>query len=349
MADLGDEDPLSAIEMRSHLSKPTNYQFSSSVAQLVEHRTVNPLVPGSIPGRGAGAKCIPCLLGPSCAGKTFVASSLINALPVSIINIDPGLAFREMDVGTAKPDCSEEYFLVDIISPNEMWSSFRFKGMARNLIPKIIAEGRVPIISGGSFFYYKVLVEALNGVSIKNRYFNSIGFINSRCDAQLQPNWLNPTRCNLQSARVITRNILKIFLQVGVTILHFCTEQTVYKFLPLILFPSDLNILRNRITLRLTNMINDGLVEEVIFLRRKYRLSSASHCMRLIGYKQAWNYLSGSGSYGLMINSTLASTFALVKRQLGWLKSFDRYIALNCCQPQQQLLQSAIKAVGQFV
>ena len=349
MENLGAEDAFSEAKIMSSAWLPPSHQFSSSVAQLVEHRTVNPLVPGSIPGRGAKAECIPCLLGPSCSGKTFLASRLIEAMPVSIINIDSGLMFREMDIGTAKPVRPEEYFLINILSPDEIWSAFEFKERVKLLIPKIIAEGRVPVITGGSLFYYKMLAEALDGVPTKNRYTNIVGFNSSRCESKLQFGWLRPTHYSFRCPIIITRNILKIFLQIGVTGLHLSIEHRNYQFLPLILFPSNLNSLKKRLASRFENMIANGLVEEVVFLKRKYRLNPASHCMRLIGYSQVLSYLNGTESYGLMKRRALASTAELVKKQLAWIKSLTRYAALDCSQPHQQLLQSTMKLMGRFV
>ena len=70
------------------------------------------------------------LMGPTASGKTAVAMALADRFPVELISVDSAQVFRNMDVGTAKPDrdtlARYPHRLIDLISPEESYSAARF-------------------------------------------------------------------------------------------------------------------------------------------------------------------------------------------------------------------------------
>ena len=70
------------------------------------------------------------LMGPTASGKTGLALALAERLPVDIVSVDSAQVFRDMDIGTAKPDAATQerhpHRLIDLISPEERYSAAQF-------------------------------------------------------------------------------------------------------------------------------------------------------------------------------------------------------------------------------
>src|SRR5512145_476873 len=106
------------------------------------------------------------LMGPTASGKTGVAVELAQRLPVELISVDSALVFRDMDIGTAKPDAATlaraPHHLIDIIDPTEAYSAAAFRHDALRLMAEITARGRIPLLVGGTMLYFKALREGLS-------------------------------------------------------------------------------------------------------------------------------------------------------------------------------------------
>ena len=107
------------------------------------------------------------LMGPTASGKTAVAMELARCFPVELISVDSAQVFRDMNIGTAKPDAEtlEAYphHLIDLISPEEAYSAARFRHDALALMDEIGARGKIPLLVGGTMLYFKTLLEGLCG------------------------------------------------------------------------------------------------------------------------------------------------------------------------------------------
>src|SRR5512145_1567188 len=106
------------------------------------------------------------LMGPTASGKTGVAVELAQQLPVELISVDSALVFRDMDIGTAKPDAATlaraPHHLIDIIAPTEAYSAAAFHHDALRLMKDITARGKIPLLVGGTMLYFKALREGLS-------------------------------------------------------------------------------------------------------------------------------------------------------------------------------------------
>src|SRR5450631_2451104 len=106
------------------------------------------------------------LLGPTASGKTNVAVELAQHLPVELISVDSALVFRDMNIGTAKPDAATlslaPHHLIDIIDPTEAYSAAAFRHDALRLMADITARGKIPLLVGGTMLYFKALREGLS-------------------------------------------------------------------------------------------------------------------------------------------------------------------------------------------
>ncbi len=105
------------------------------------------------------------VMGPTASGKTDVAMSLREHLPVDIISVDSAQVYRQMDIGSAKPDREtlkkHPHQLIDIRDPVDAYSAGDFLKDAREKMSEISSAGRIPLLVGGTMLYFKVLLEGL--------------------------------------------------------------------------------------------------------------------------------------------------------------------------------------------
>ena len=123
------------------------------------------------------------------------------------------------------------------------------------------------------------------------------------------------------------------------------TYQLPYQLIPLALIPSDRKQLHERIAVRFADMLQQGLLDELEDLQRKYVLNSDMASMRCVGYRQAWQYLKGDIDKPDLIEQGIAATRQLAKRQLTWLRGMPDNIEFDCLEPDlnEQVLQEVRK------
>jgi tRNA dimethylallyltransferase len=90
------------------------------------------------------------LIGPTASGKTSLACELATRFPCDIISIDSAQVFRDMNVGTAKPDAATlarfPHRLIDLITPEQRYSAAAFRSDALREMAAITAAGRIPLL-----------------------------------------------------------------------------------------------------------------------------------------------------------------------------------------------------------
>lgn len=105
-------------------------------------------------------------MGPTASGKTELAMALRELLPVDLISVDASQVYRGMDIGTAKPSADElaqaPHRLIDIRDPSQPYSAAEFCDDARKAIEAIHQTGRIPLLVGGTIFYFHALEYGLS-------------------------------------------------------------------------------------------------------------------------------------------------------------------------------------------
>jgi tRNA dimethylallyltransferase len=108
---------------------------------------------------------VPVLAGPTAVGKTAVAVALGRLLPITVISADARQVYRGLDIGTAKPDAALRARLphrgIDVVDPGERYSAGRFARDAARWLAEIAAEGRQPLVVGGTGLYIRALAGGL--------------------------------------------------------------------------------------------------------------------------------------------------------------------------------------------
>jgi len=284
-------------------------------------------------------------MGPTASGKTNAAVELLQRLPVELISVDSALVYRDMDIGTAKPDAATlqkaPHHLIDVIDPTEAYSAAQFRADAMRLMADITARGKVPLLVGGTMLYFKALQSGLGELP------QADPAVRARLDAEaLQIGWpgMHAKLAKIDpetAARLMTtdsqrvQRALEVCELSGKTMTQLFAEQAAtalpYHLLKLALVPSDRSVLHERIALRFEQMLEAGLIDEVKALRAKYpALTADLPSMRCVGYRQAWQYLDGEFGLDELREKGIAATRQLAKRQLTWLRGMEDTVEFDC-------------------
>ena len=278
------------------------------------------------------------IMGPTASGKTAVAMALADRFPVELISVDSAQVFRDMDVGTAKPDRATlaryPHRLIDLISPEESYSTARFRSDALAAMAEISAAGKVPLLVGGTMLYFRSLLHGLADLPHADAALRAeidaeaaalgwpamhakLALFDPSTAARLHPTDSQRLQRALEIYRLTGRPMSELLAE---------SEQLkpAYDFLSIGLLPGERAVLHERIARRFDEMLLAGLDEEIQGLRARYTLSLNLPSMRCVGYRQTWEALEGIIPRHELRDRGIFATRQLAKRQITWLtNSFD--------------------------
>ena len=302
------------------------------------------------------------LMGPTASGKTGAAVALMTKLPVEIISVDSALVFKDMNIGTAKPEAEvleqAPHHLIDIIDPTSAYSAANFRSDALRLMADITARGKIPLLVGGTMLYFKALEDGLSGLP------EADSSVRAALDAEAaQIGWpamhrklaaidpVTAARLEPNDTQRIQR-ALEVYQISGETMSSLFAKQTnealPYRLLKIALVPSDRKVLHDRIALRFDQMLAAGFVDEVRALIAKYpTLTPESTAMRCVGYRQALEHLAGDYHAAELRDRGIFATRQLAKRQLTWLRGMDDTKELDCLNPA--IYEIVLQEISQFI
>lgn len=290
------------------------------------------------------------LMGPTASGKTALAIELCQRLPVEIISVDSALIYKGMDIGTAKPDAAElalaPHRLIDILDPSVVYSAADFRRDALAAMTDITAQGKIPLLVGGTMMYFKALLEGLSPLpsadpeiraQIEARVaqdgwqvlHDELSRIDPVAGARIHPN--DPQRLS---------RALEVYYISGKTMTELTEtagENLPFNAYQFAIAPADRKILHQRIEMRFQMMLNAGFEDEVRALYQRGDLHPDLPSIRCVGYRQMWSYLAGEISYDDMVYRGICATRQLAKRQLTWLRGWEGVHWLDSEQPEQSL------------
>ena len=275
------------------------------------------------------------LLGPTASGKSALALALAARLDAEIISVDSGAVYRGMDIGTATPDAAMRaqipHHLINITDPTDTYNVGRFYRDAVDCAADIRARGKLPLFVGGTMMYFNALFAGLTPhPPVPAAITEAV-----RQEAE-QEGGLQTLHAELQrtaptaAARLPVRDAQRIVRAVA---LHRSgwTEDGApdapappLEITPLLLVPARRDLLRTRIRTRLDEMWTAGLLEETRALLEKWKLPPQSAPLKLAGYKQAAQHLRGEISVDEMREKAATATCQLAKRQLTWMKKWQK-------------------------
>ncbi len=288
-----------------------------------------------------------CLMGPTASGKTDVAVHLVKNMPVEIISVDSVLIYKDMNIGSAKPDeqtlSVAPHRLIDFLDPAQSYSVAEFRRDALQAMAEISAKGKIPLLVGGTMLYYRALLSGLSilpaadgavrekleieAASIGwNAMHDRLKVVDPDAAARIHPN--DPQR--IQRA-------LEVYEISGepLSLLqkrHKTENSLPYNVTKLIVNPKDRAVLHQRIEKRFHKMLESGFIEEVKSLYSRVDLNINMPSMRAVGYRQVWEYLDQQRDYQSMVERGIVVTRQLAKRQLTWLRKEEDAVWLDSQQ-----------------
>jgi tRNA dimethylallyltransferase len=314
------------------------------------------------------------ILGPTASGKSALAMAVAQQLPIEIISVDSAQVFQQMNVGTAKPSLEDmatvPHHLINIISPEQVFSAAQFALQATRLEGEIKARGNLPVCVGGTMLYVSALTQGLNDLPSANAEIRAA--LNAEAEEHGWPSLhqrllaLDPkaaAKIQPMDAQRIQR-ALEVIMLTGKTISEQQSHEKLAinndgKHLVISLEPSDRLALHSRIETRLKLMYAQGLIDEVRQLRALNTLSADMPSMRCVGYRQVWEALDlfeglladlDAENHGITRHSfplALAATRQLAKRQLTWLRANEKRHTFDCLHNTATLLQPTLKLIEQ--
>lgn len=274
-----------------------------------------------------------CLMGPTASGKTDLACALVTHLPCEIISVDSAMIYREMNIGTAKPDAEtlllSPHHLIDILEPHASYSAANFCTDAIRLCESILSRGKIPLLVGGTMMYFRALQQGLSVLPeadlqvrvqlLEQAQQHGWGFMHDRL---LDVDPIAAARIHPHDTQRISR-ALEVYALTGQSLsscLQDGTSKPVFSFVNIMLLPSDRAWLHARIGQRFDHMLDEGLIHEVDSLVQKWNLNKEHPALRSVGYRQVFEYLQGEYDYDTLRAKGTAATRQLAKRQLTWLR-----------------------------
>ena len=278
--------------------------------------------------------------GPTASGKTDLSIRLAKKINGEIVSADSMQIYKEMNIGTAKPDEDErqgiKHYMLDIINPDERYSVADYKRQAKIAIQEIINKGKTPIVVGGTGLYIDSLIYEIEYVDIQTdlEYRKQL---EERVEKEgLQKLYEEARKIDECAMEKISPNdkkrilrVLEIYKQTGKTKTQLDKQsrkdvQYDYK-----VFAINMNreILYNRINKRVDIMIQKGLIDEVKQIYNKYKMFPTA--MQALGYKEVVYYLEDKITKEEMIEKIKQESRRYAKRQLTWFRKNKQTIWLN--------------------
>ena len=281
------------------------------------------------------------ICGPTASGKTALSIELAKKINGEIVSCDSMQIYKYMNIGTAKPDTQEmksiKHYLLDIVEPNERYSVADYKRDAKKAIKEIIEKGKVPIIVGGTGLYLDSLIYEIEYQNIEfdkeyrkklEKQVEEIGLETLYEEAKkIDPEAIEKISSN-DKKRIL--RILEIYHATGKNKTEQEKEsrkkEVEYDY-RVFAINWDREILYDRINKRVDIMIEQGLIEEVKEILKKY--DEFPTAMQGLGYKEVVQYLKGEYTKEEMIEKLKMETRRYAKRQLTWFRKNKQTIWLD--------------------
>lgn len=300
------------------------------------------------------------LVGPTCTGKTALSLDLADSFPAEIIACDSRTVYRHFDIGTAKPTAQEQarckHHLIDVAEPEEEFTVTQFVDTAKSVIDTVDAAQKVPIVCGGTGFYFRALLEGLRipDVPPQNELRQEL--------LTLALNDGNPALKNkleeLDPAAALKINVndrfrliraLEVCLVTGQPFSSLAGRQELFcQTLWLGLTFRDRDLHRKIMRQRIEKQMADGMLEEA---RRLYdRYGPSQRLLNTVNYRDMVDHIEGRLNLADCIDSCEHNNYRLARRQQTWFNAnpLIHWFYLDEMSPTE-IRQSVLKLCQSFL
>jgi len=296
------------------------------------------------------------IIGPTASGKTPLAAALADKLGTEIISGDSRQVYRRMDLGTGK-DLEDyvidgkpvSYHLIDIVEPGYKYNVFEYQRDFLKAYETITAKGKLPILCGGTGMYVESVLKGYRLLPVPE---------NPKLRASLEGKSLEELTCILEGYKKLhnstdvdtaKRAIRAIEIEE-----YYKQQPPEYREFPslnslIIGVDIDRELRRKKITQRLKQRLDEGMVEEV-----KSLLAEGVHPDNLIYYGLEYKFLTlyvlGELTYEEMFYQLETAIHQFAKRQMTWFRGMERrgftIHWLDATLPMQEKLEQIIKLIN---
>ena len=275
------------------------------------------------------------IAGPTAVGKTSYSLQLAKETPTEIVSADSRQIYRQLTIGTAKPDKSTlsriPHHFIDELDVGEPYSAGQFASQANERITSILERGREPIVVGGATLYLHALIHGLSTdmpADSKIRAGLEAELANEgREGLYKRLTEVDPVAAGTMDPSKTTRvmRALEVYQLTGnrQSDYHTTTAPPAFQFDVTVLTMAR-PVLYDRINSRVDFMLTVGLVDETKSILDKYG-NPQTPLLQTIGYQEAVSYLAGDISHAEMSRLIKRNSRRYAKRQLTWFKRYPEY------------------------
>ncbi len=282
------------------------------------------------------------LTGPTAVGKTALSIELAKMVGGEILSADSMQVYRGMDIGSAKIRPREmqgvPHHLVDVLDPVQAFNVVVFQKLCRQAMEGIYGRGHIPILTGGTGFYIQALLRDIDFTENEEnteyrRQLEQLAAVKGSQVLHEMLTAVDPAAAQAIHAHNIKRMIraLEFHYLTGEKISEHnereAERQSPYRYCYFVL-NDDREKLYQRIEIRVDQMLEEGLVEEVRRLMDQgCRRDMVS--MQGLGYKEILDYLEGDITLEEAVYRIKRDTRHFAKRQLTWFRREKDVIWIN--------------------
>ena len=270
------------------------------------------------------------ILGPTASGKTSLATALADKLGTEIISGDSRQVYRRMDLGTGKDLAdytiegrSVPYHLIDIVEPGYKYNVFEYQRDFLKAYESIVAKGKLPVLCGGTGMYiesvlkgYRLLPVPENPELRASLEGKSLGELTRILEGYKKLH--NSTDVDTAKRAIRAIEIEEYYKQQPPEYREFPTLRSLIVGVDI-----DRELRREKITRRLKQRLDEGMVEEVRGLLAE-GISAENLIYYGLEYKFLTQYAIGELTYEEMFHQLETAIHQFAKRQMTWFRGMER-------------------------
>jgi len=284
------------------------------------------------------------IAGPTAVGKTKLSIDLGKYLGVPIISADSRQFYKELNIGTAKPNNKEleeiKHYFIDNKSINELYSAGEFESDVINLLENHFKHKSIALMTGGSGMYINAVCNGLDDLpkDIKireelNQKFKTKGILSLQEQLQkIDPVQFEKIDINNPQRIIRALEVCLITKKPYSSFLNKNKKKRPFQIVKFLLHQSK-ETLDYKINKRVDEMVKMGLFEEVKSLMNIKHLNA----LNTVGYKEIFHYYEQGLNKLETIEQIKSNTRKYAKRQMTWFKKDKSYIWIENSKENEAL------------
>ena len=298
------------------------------------------------------------ILGPTATGKSALGIALAERFNGEIVSCDSTAVYRGFDIGTDKVPLSEQHgiphHMVDVADPLEEYSAARYAREAAATIRDITARGRLPIVVGGTGFYYRALTRGLFPGPGRNPELRArLEAIAARRGVEQLHRWLgrvdpgSATRVQVRDLKRIVR-ALEVYLLTGRALSdHFAATTPALPEYEVIAYALAIpaHETATRVAQRVDAQFERGLLDEIRGLLVS-GIPETAHPFTGLVYRQALEHLHGVRGEGDTRELIVRENRRYSRRQLIWFRKEPNLRWIHAAGQREETVEEVARALA---